>query len=140
MPKMTDKVSMIANMAPVLQPGSFVFCSVINRDVAFDALSEARAMFVEDEGFSLILPRPEADRMGLSYDMRMRQITLMVFSALEGVGLTAAVAETLEKEGIPTNIVAATLHDHVFVPSNRAEDAMKALRALQMKAQLSGSA
>ena len=93
----------------------------------------------EDEGFSLILPRSEADRLGLSYDMRMRQITLMVFSALEGVGLTAAVAETLEKEGIPTNIVAATLHDHVFVPSNRSDEAMKALRALQMKAQLSGS-
>ena len=140
MPKMTDKQSMIASMAPVLQPGSFVFCSVINRDVAFDALSVARAMFVEAEGVSLLLPRSVADRLGLSDVLRMRQITLMVFSALEGVGLTAAVAETLEKEGIPTNIVAATLHDHVFVPSNRAEDAMKALRALQMKAQLSGSA
>ena len=79
----------------------------------------------------------EADRMGLSYDMRMRQITLMVFSALEGVGLTAAVAEALEKENIPANIVAATLHDHVFVPSERADDAMKALRALQREAQLS---
>ena len=67
--------------------------------------------------------------------MRMRQITLMVFSALEGVGLTASVAKALEKKRIPTNVVAATLHDHIFVPSNRAEDAMKALRALQRKAQ-----
>ena len=135
MPKMTDKVSMIANMAPVLQSGVFVFCTVINRDVAFDALSEAKGMFVEDEGFSLILPRSEADRLGLSYDMRMRQITLMVFSALEGVGLTAAVAEALERERIPSNVVAATLHDHIFVPSNRVDDAMKALRALQAEAQ-----
>ena len=135
MPNMTDKMSMIANMAPVLQPGVFVFCSVINRDLAFDALSEARAMFVEDEGFSLVLPRSEADRMGLSYDLRMRQITLMVFSALEGVGLTAAVADALEREGIPTNIVAATLHDHIFVPSDRADEAMRALRALQKSAQ-----
>ncbi|MXQ06937.1 ACT domain-containing protein [Alphaproteobacteria bacterium GH1-50] len=135
MPKMTDKQSMIANMAPVLQSGIFVFCSVINRDVAFEALSEARAMFVEDEGFSLILPRAEADRLGLSYDMRLRQITLMVFSALEGVGLTAAVAEALEKKGIPANIVAATLHDHVFVPSNRADEALQVLRDLQKAAQ-----
>ena len=135
MPKMTDKQGMIANMAPVLQPGVFVFSSVINREVAMEAILVARAMFVEDEGFSLILPRNEADRLGLSYDMRMRQITLMVFSALEGVGLTAAVADALEKEGIPANIVAATLHDHLFVPANRVDEAIKVLRALQTSAQ-----
>ena len=135
MPKMTDKQGMIANMAPVLQPGVFVFSSVINREVAMEAILVARAMFVEDEGFSLILPRNEADRLGLSYDMRLRQITLMVFSALEGVGLTAAVAEALEKKGIPANIVAATLHDHVFVPSNRADEALQVLRDLQRAAQ-----
>ena len=46
--------------------------------------------FAEDEGLSLILPKSEADRLGLSYETPMKQITLMVFSSLEGVGLTFA--------------------------------------------------
>ena len=65
----------------------------------------------------------------------MKQITLMVFSSLEGVGLTAAVAKALAKEEIPANVVAATQHDHVFVPAKMAEDAIDALRRLQAKAQ-----
>lgn len=47
----------------------------------------------------------------------MRCMTLQVYSALEGVGLTAAVSQTLAEHDIPCNIVAAFQHDHVFVPS-----------------------
>ena len=126
---------MIANMTPILQPGTFVFCSVINNHDVTDAMKVARATFVEDEGLSLILPKSEADRLGLSYETPMKQITLMVFSSLEGVGLTAAVAKALAKEEIPANVVAATQHDHVFVPAKMAEHAIDALRRLQAKAQ-----
>ncbi len=125
---------MVANMTPVLQPGTFVFCSIIHNQDAAPAMTLAKATFVEDEGLSLILTKTDADRLGLSYETPMKQITLMVFSSLEGVGLTAAVAKALAKEGIPANIVAATQHDHVFVPARNAELAMKALRALQDKA------
>jgi len=61
----------------------------------------------------------------------MRQITLNVFSSLDGVGLTAAVAMALAEVGIPCNMVAANHHDHVFVPSDRAEEAMACLLGLQ---------
>jgi hypothetical protein len=115
--------------------GTFVFCSVIhNRDVA-EAMKVARGTFVEDEGLSLILPKGEADRLGLSYETPMKQITLMVYSSVRGVGLTAAVANALTKAKIPANVVAATQHDHVFVPAKMADDAVTALRRLQAKAQ-----
>lgn len=125
---------MIANMTPVLQPGLFVFCAVLNRDDTSHAISKAKGMFIEDEGLSLILPKEEADALGLSYDSTMRHITLMVFSSVSGVGLTAAVAKALSKERIPANVVAATHHDHIFVPSKYADAAVKTLRALQEKA------
>lgn len=126
---------MIANMTPVLQPGVFVFCSILHNDDANAAMSVARGSFAEDEGLSLILPKDEADRMGLSYDVSMRQITLMVFSSVSGVGLTAAVSTELAKERIPANVVAANQHDHIFVPSKQADRAVEILRALQTRAQ-----
>ena len=128
---------MVANMAPVLQSGTYVFCSVLHNHDTTEAMKVARGTFVEDEGLSLILPVAEADRLGLSYETPMKQITLMVFSALEGVGLTAAVAKALAREDIPANVVAATQHDHVFVPSDMADKAMQALRKLQDKARAS---
>ena len=49
-------------------------------------------------------------------------------SALEAVGLTAAVSAALTRHGISANVVAAYYHDHIFVP---AEDAERALLALK---------
>ena len=125
---------MIASMTPVLQPGVFVFCSMLHNDDVHAVLRVARGAFAEDEGMSLILPKAEADRLGLIYDVEMKQITLMVFSSLSGIGLTAAVATELAREKIPANVVAATQHDHVFVPAKKAEAAMTLLRDLQARA------
>ena len=126
---------MIANMTPVLQPGLFVFCSVLNNEDAQKAMSVARCTFAEDEGMSLILPKAEADKLGLGYDAEMKQITLMVFWSVSGVGLTAAVSTELAKNKIPANVVAATQHDHIFVPAKHGDTAMNILRHLQTRAQ-----
>jgi hypothetical protein len=64
----------------------------------------------------------------------MAMITLNVYSALDGVGLTAAVATALAKAGIACNMVAALNHDHVFVPSERREEALAVMLALQATA------
>ena len=63
----------------------------------------------------------------------MRRIVLQVFSALDGVGLTAAVATALANEGIPCNMIAGYHHDHVFVPSAMAGRAVAVLRDLQVR-------
>jgi hypothetical protein len=86
-------------------------------------------MFREDEGLSMILPGDAGDPLA------MRQITLDVHSALDGVGLTAAVSAALAAEGIPCNMVAAHHHDHVFVPAAMADRAVDLLRALARGAQ-----
>lgn len=129
---------MIASMTPVLQPGVFVFCSMLHTQDSNAAASLARGSFAEDEGLSLILAKDDADRLGLTYETEMKQITLMVFSSLTGVGLTGAVATELAREKIPANVVAATQHDHVFVPARKAEAAMELLRNLQARARDGG--
>jgi len=125
---------MIASMTPVLQSGTFVFCSMLHNDDAAQAATLARGTFAEDEGLSLILTKSDADRLGLTYETPMKQITLMVFSSLTGIGLTAAVATELARDKIPANVVAATQHDHIFVPAKKADAAMDLLRALQSRA------
>jgi len=51
-------------------------------------------------------------------------------AALEAVGLTAAVSRVLTDARISANVVAGYTHDRVFVPQDRASDAMRALAAL----------
>jgi hypothetical protein len=122
---------MVAGMAPDLRPGEYVFCAAGDRDWA--AL-EPLAMFREAEGVSLILERGAAEAAGFQAVAPMVLITLNVYSALDGVGLTAAVAAALASAGIACNMVAALNHDHVFVPVERANEAVAILRALQAAA------
>ncbi|MEI4486926.1 ACT domain-containing protein [Frigidibacter sp. MR17.14] len=138
----TTAAEMIGGMTPRLMPGRYVFASLPYRP-APEALTNSRtealtaaalASFREAEGLSLILPLALAEAEGLPVTAPMRLITLQVFSALEGVGLTAAVAAALADEGIPCNMVAAHHHDHVFVPEAQAGAALARLLALQAAA------
>jgi hypothetical protein len=51
----------------------------------------------------------------------------MVHSSLDSVGLTAAVSGKLAAHGISANIIAGFYHDHVFVPRNKAQLALRLL-------------
>ena len=126
MQKVKDTDAMIAGMAPVLDTAQYHFCVVPDETLAGQAL----AMFREDEGLTLILRDDVAKTHGLSTDMPMARIILMVHSALDGVGLTAAVASGLAEAGIPCNMVAAYHHDHAFVPVADATRALAVLKAL----------
>lgn len=46
------------------------------------------------------------------------------------VGLTAAVSRVLTHAGISANVVAGFSHDHVFVPYDRAAEAVRVLERL----------
>lgn len=119
---------MIRGMAPVLDPSRWYFCTVA--DPAQAAHTTPLATFREDEGLSLILSEAEARALGLATDLPMARITLTVHSALDGVGLTAAVASALANADIPCNMVAAFHHDHAFVPLDDAPRALAILRKL----------
>ncbi|WP_103761572.1 ACT domain-containing protein [Roseovarius confluentis] len=123
-----DTTAMIAGMAPVRDPETWHFCTTDDRELAARARPHALAVFGEEEGTSLILPDEAARDLGFAVEMPMSRITLSVHSALDGVGLTAAVATALAGAHIPCNVVAAYHHDHVFVPEELAEDAVAVLR------------
>lgn len=120
-----DTAAMIAGMAPRRRPGLYVFAAWGDGPLPPDMI----ASFAEDEGLSVILPLDTARTHGLDCRLPMACIALTVASALDGVGLTAAVAQALADRGIPCNMVAALHHDHVFVPDGRADEAMDVLTA-----------
>nr|WP_269151213.1 ACT domain-containing protein [Spelaeicoccus albus] len=57
-------------------------------------------------------------------------ITLQVHSALDAVGLTAAVSTALATAEISCNVIAGNYHDHLLVPIDRLDDALGVLREL----------
>jgi hypothetical protein len=116
---------MIRGMAPRLVEGRFAFRTVAEGAVPAAAVGTFR----EAEGVSVIVPA------GLDDRPVMRQITLDVASALDGLGLTAAVASALADAGIACNVVAARHHDHLFVPEADAVRALDVLRRLAAAAE-----
>ena len=124
----TDLHKLISSMSPTLAQDEFVFVTL--PDATYGSASHLApiASFGEREGLTLIIPKDRADAAALDYDETFRMITLQVHSSLSAVGLTAAVSGQLALRGIGANIVAAYFHDHVFVPSRQAEEALLALR------------
>ena len=121
---------MIAGMDPVLDQRTWCFVGGEEPDIVFQLMGHALATFREAEGLSLIVPHEVALANEVEADPYAR-ITLQVHSALEGVGLSAAVASALAEAGIACNMVAALRHDHAFVPADRAQDALAILKQLQ---------
>ncbi|HMQ32494.1 MAG TPA: ACT domain-containing protein [Chloroflexaceae bacterium] len=126
----TDLEVLLRTMGPRLRAEPYIFCSV--DEATYGRLAAAAlGMFREEEGVSLIVSRAQADAAGLPYDELWACITLSVHSALSAVGLTAAVSARLAGAGLSANVVAAYYHDHVFVPWERREEALRALTAAQ---------
>tara|TARA_R110002110_G_scaffold415765_3_gene655319 strand:- start:89167 stop:89589 length:423 start_codon:yes stop_codon:yes gene_type:complete len=121
---------LLQKLAPEFIGGEFVFCSVAEASYGDYVSLSPLAAFQEREGLTLVMQRTAADEAGLVYAGVFRGITLGVHSSLEAVGLTAAVAQCLAGQGISANVIAAYYHDHVFVPTSHAEQAMLALREL----------
>ena len=125
----TDLHALLAGLNPRLHPvpRRFLF---VPHDKAAARMAEALMMFREDEGVTLIVdhdlegPELVADRL------LWAQITLGVESSLDAVGMMAAVSAALAARDISCNPVSAFLHDHVFVPWDRREDALDALAHL----------
>ncbi|MFD9244915.1 ACT domain-containing protein [Streptomyces sp. NPDC059556] len=122
-----DLTRLLAGMRPELDPGRYVFTTV---DGPAPAGVAPVVTVTEDEGLTLVVRQEEADAAGLPYDYVAGRITLRVHSALDAVGLTAAVAGALAEEGLSCNVVAGFHHDHLFVEHARAEGALAVLEGL----------
>jgi hypothetical protein len=123
----TDLDKLLALLQPKLLEGEFVFCSIPPVPLGELESLDPLACYREDEGLSLLLRRPSADAAGIRYNFVSRCITLSVHSSLDAVGFTAAVSNKLANHGVPANVIAAYYHDHVFVPADQAELALRLL-------------
>ncbi len=123
-----DLRTLLIAMKPALDPREWVFCSV---DRTF-LTSAHRPLFVfqENEGTTIVIERGIAESLGLAYAFPSRRITLRVHSDLYAVGLLATVTSELAKHLISANAVSAFYHDHIFVPVDRAEEALHVLESL----------
>lgn len=125
----TDLKKLLKNLNPVLSGEEFVF--VVLKAVPA-SIQSFFAVVREDEGWTGIVTRIEAEAHGLEYEYTYRKITLTVHSSLEAVGLTAAVSQALAKQGIGSNVVAGYFHDHIFVPARKAASALLILQKLRL--------
>ena len=127
----TDLRALLAGLNPRLHPmpRRFLF---VSHDKAFGRMHEALMMFREDEGVTLIVDHDLEGAEVVADRLLWAQITLGVESSLDAVGMMAAVSAALAARGISCNPVSAFLHDHVFVPWDRGEDALAALAHLSV--------
>jgi hypothetical protein len=126
----TDLGKLIGLMQPVLGEPEYVFAS-LDKDSPI-SLTELAPLgtFHEKEGLTVIVSKTNADVSNLSYQGVFQCITLNVHSSLDAVGLTAVVSSALARQGISANVVAAYYHDHIFVPTEKAAQALCCLNDL----------
>lgn len=125
----TNLEVLLKSMRPVLKEGEYVFCTLPPPAAPDLGALAPLGFFHEDEGLTLILRRERADAAGLAYPGTFRMVTLSVHSSLDAVGFMAAISTRLAAHGIGVNPVAAYFHDHLFIPSARAMDAMALLES-----------
>lgn len=120
---------LLKSMSPEIKKGEYAFCTVNGHYSDYAHLGPL-ATFMESEGLTIIIPVEEAEKAQLAYEGKFKQITLTVHSSLNAVGLTAAVATKLASCGISANVVAAYYHDHIFVQTEKANEALLAIKEL----------
>lgn len=113
----SDLSRLLEGLEPRLHPERYAFAATTDSALAGGQFALVR----EDEGLTSIRPEP---------DGQWARISLEIHSSLEAVGLTAVMSSRLAEKGISANIVAGRLHDHLFVPWNRREEALAVLLGL----------
>ena len=114
-----DLPALLRAMEPVLFPEPYGFT------LQAGPVPGAFALVAEQEGLTVVAPIALVPAQE-----PWARISLTVHSDLAAVGLTAALARALAEKGISANVIAGLYHDHVFVPWDRREDALSALRSL----------
>ncbi|XP_044735558.1 uncharacterized protein LOC123297827 [Chrysoperla carnea] len=128
----SDINTLLKSMTPELSDAEYVFTTISYKENLPD-VTFAIGMFKEREGTTFIFPK---DYLPSSISSKFvvgnfRMISLNVHSSLQAVGLTAAISKSLADKNISANIIAGFYHDHIFVPTDRASEAMEILKCLQ---------
>lgn len=136
MPGETNLTTLLATMRPTLSPETYVFMT-IPEQLSTTALATLNPQLIvqEAEGTTIVTTASLAAAHGYKDAVfPCKKITLTVHSSLEAVGLIAAITGRLVEKGISTNVVSGFFHDHLYVPVERAEDAMRGLEEISVEA------
>lgn len=129
MPGEEDLARMLASLDVEQRPGTFTF---VHGDWP-GLRAVAHAIVEEAEGPTLVVEVDEAVAVGAPVGFTASWLTLQVWSSLASTGLTAAVSAALAAEGIACNTIAGYYHDHLLVPADRTDDAVRVLRELSSR-------
>lgn len=122
----TDLETILATLHVAARPEPYTYV------FAEPALAgRAAATIHEAEGPTYVVTVADAEAAGVAVGFRAAWLTMSVHTALDGVGLTAAVSRALADAGIACNVLAGYHHDHLLVPWADADAALRALDALR---------
>ena len=125
MPGQTDLKKILESIDPYLVDESFIFMTT---DQSLSSISNALnpiASFMENEGLSLVITQATADKNAITYDSVFSCISLGVHSSLESYGLISIISKELTQNNISTNVFSGYYHDHIFVQSSKAHQALE---------------
>lgn len=123
-----DLDRILAGFSVSRRPGTYVYV-----EASWDTFDPAdvEAVVREAEGITFVVAREVAEAAGVDEGgFAAAWLTVDVETALEGVGLTAAMSRVLAEAGIPCNVLAGFHHDHLLVPADAADAALSALGSL----------
>lgn len=123
-----DLEKMLATLSVSVRPGRFTIASIA---ASVELGNGVEAVLREAEGFTVVATVEAALRNGWPVGFEAAWLTLDVHSALEAVGLTAAVATVLGENGISCNVLAGFYHDHILVQTDRADNAVRCIEGLR---------
>ena len=137
MEKISKLEELLKNMTPELAGGKYYFASV--DEMQLMALSSYLdciiCVYREKEGLTIVFSEEITEEMKEFTEKEIigpfALIALNIYSDLMAVGLLAKITDTLAKERISVNAFSAYHHDHVFVPYERKDEAMRELKKLQ---------
>ena len=125
MPGQTDLKKILESIDPYLVDESFIFMTT---DQSLSSISNTLnpiASFKEKEGLSIVITQATADKNAITYDSVFSCISLGVHSSLESYGLISTISRELTQNNISTNVFSGYYHDHIFVQSSKAHQALE---------------
>ena len=128
---------LLKNMEPTLSKEKLCIASIDESELLSLAshIDSITDIFREKEGLSIVFSEEIREEVESLTESKISGpfalITLNVYSDLMAVGFLAKIAEALAKEKISVNAFSAYHHDHLLIPYERKEDALKTLQKLQ---------